>query len=162
MKKTILTLCIALAACLSAWAEKPVKLENLIRQYKTQEGFEVVTMGRLGLAMVRSAAALSGDLDEEDRAALRIFRGVRKLTIVDFEAAEPSVKEHFTRKVDKILRGMELVMEMTDDGETVRIYGTEDSDSIKDCILYSSDGAIVCVSGSLDIAGLESLMKMEQ
>ena len=34
MKKVIITVCIALMAAMSAWAGKPVKVENLIREYE--------------------------------------------------------------------------------------------------------------------------------
>ena len=44
MKKAIITLCIALAATVSAWAGGPAKVEALVRQYKGEEGFEVVTL----------------------------------------------------------------------------------------------------------------------
>lgn len=162
MKKTILTLCIALVACVSAWAGSPAKVENLVRQYKNQEGFEVVTLGRLGISLIKGAAVLSGDLDEEDRAALKVFGRIRKLMIVDFEDAAPAVKERFSGKLEKIFRGMELVMEMRDDGETVRIYGTEQGNSITDCILYSSDGALIYAAGSIDMDKLGALMELEK
>ena len=162
MKKAILSLCIALVTCMSAWAGSPDKLEKLVRQYKGQEGFEVVTLGRLGLNLIKGAALLSGDLDQEDRAALKVFSGIKKLTVVDFEDANPLLKEKFSNKAEKILDRMELIMEMQDSGEKLRIYGTEDGNRIKDCILYSSDGALILVSGSLDMDKVGELMEMNQ
>ena len=147
---------------MSAWAGSPDKLEKLVRQYKGQEGFEVVTLGRLGLNLIKGAALLSGDLDQEDRAALKVFSGIKKLTVVDFEDANPLLKEKFSNKAEKILDRMELIMEMQDSGEKLRIYGTEDGNRIKDCILYSSDGALILVSGSLDMDKVGELMEMNQ
>ena len=159
MKKTILSLIIALTACMSVWAGIPAKMEKLVREYKGREGFEVVSMGSLGLSLLKGAALMSGDLDEEDRAALKMFDKIKKLVIVDFEDASSSAKSRFTNQVEKVLSGMELVMEMHDSDETVRIYGVEDGSRIKDCILYSSDGALICIDGSIDMDSVGALMK---
>lgn len=162
MKKTLITLCIALAACVSAWAGTPEKVEKLIRQYKGQEGFEVVTIGRLGLSLIKTAAKMDGDLDEQDRAALRALDGITKLVVAEFEDAPSAQKAQFTAKLEKLLSGMELVLETRDETETFRIYGIEDGKRIRDCILYSSDGAVMYVAGSIDLDSAGALMGMEQ
>lgn len=162
MKKVIITVCIALMAAMSTWAGKPVKVENLIREYKDQDGFEVVSFGRLGMHLIKSAAELSGDLDEEDRVAFKAFSGIRKLVIVNFEDAPAGPKAQFTAKLEKMFDGMELVMEMKDSGETVRIYGTDNGTSIEDCILYDADGSLIYAAGSIDLEHIGELMEMEQ
>lgn len=159
MKKTILSFIIALTACMSVWAGIPAKMEKLARQYKGQEGFEVVSMGRLGLSLLKGAAVISGDMDEEDRAALKMLDSIKKLLVVDFEDAPSSAKTRFASQVEKMLVGMELVMEMHDSDATVRIYGIEDGSCIKDCILYSSDGALICIDGSIEMESVGALMK---
>ncbi|MBO4635278.1 MAG: DUF4252 domain-containing protein [Bacteroidales bacterium] len=162
MKKAIITLCIALAATVSAWAGGPAKVEALVRQYKGEEGFEVVTLGRLGISLIKGAVVISGDLDAEDRAALKAFSGIKKLVIMDFEDADPAKKARFTTKLEKVLDKMELIMEARDSSETMRIYGVEDGGRIKDCILYSSDGALIYAAGSIDMDRIGDLMEMQQ
>lgn len=162
MKKAIITLMIALTASLSAWAGTPDKVEKLIRQYKGQDGFEVVTLGRAGLGLLRSAAVLAGDLDKEDRAALNAFKGIRKLYLVDFEDAPSSVKEHFTSQLERALGGMELILESKDSTETMRIYGIEDGARIRDCIIYSSEGDLLYAVGSIDMGSIGELEKMQK
>ena len=109
-----------------------------------------------------SSICLSGELDEEDRAALKAFNGIKKLVIVDFESASDKVKKDFTRKLEKLLSKMELVMEAKDGGETMSIYGTDDGDSIRDCILYSSDGALIIAKGRINLDNIGELMEMAE
>lgn len=162
MKKAIITICIALSTTLSAWAGTPAKIDNLVRQFKGQEGFEVVTLGRLGMSLMRTAVSLDKDLDREDREALNAFKGIKKLTIVDFEDASPAQKARFCAKIENVLEDMELVMEAKDGEETLRIYGIEDGSRIRDCILYSSDGALLFAAGSIDMDRIGELMELEK
>lgn len=122
----------------------------------------MVSMGRLGIKLLKGAVALSGDLDEEDRAALKAFSGIKRLIIMDFEEASAQNKADFNRKVEKILDGMELILEARDSGESLRIYGMEDGEDIRDCILYSSDGALIITQGRIGLAHLGELMEMAE
>ena len=53
-------------------------------------------------------------------------------------------------------------MEANDDGEHISIYGVEDGSSVKDCILYSSDGALIITEGGIDIDKVGQLMQLQQ
>ncbi|MBR1569452.1 MAG: DUF4252 domain-containing protein [Bacteroidales bacterium] len=162
MKKALITLIMVLGTLGCAWAGKPAKVESLANKYKNAEGFEVVTLGRVGLSLIKIAAVSGGDLDEEDRAALSAFSGIRKITIVDFENTAAGVKERFCRELEKILQGMELILEAKDNGENLRIYGVDKGGTIRDCILYSGDGALICTRGSIDLEHLGKLMEMAE
>lgn len=162
MKKALLTVIIALAAGLSVWAGKPAKVYNLVNQYKHNEGFEVVSLGRLGTTLLKGVISLSAsEMDAEDKAALKVFTDIKRVVIVDFEDVQPSVKEHFSRKVEKILDDMELILEASEDGDRVRIYGVEDGSRVKDCILYSSDGALIITEGGIDFDKVARLMELQ-
>ena len=50
-------------------------------------------------------------------------------------------------------------MEAKDEGETVRIYGFEDGDKLRDIILYSSDGSLISMSGFIGLEHVGELMK---
>lgn len=162
MKKGILTLLLALTAVLGAWAGTPDKIGGIVKQYSHREGFEVMNLGRLMLGTLRAAASLDSSLDEEDRAALNAFSGIKHLVIVDFEDASEADKTSFRRKVEKVLDKMELIMETKDSGETIRIYGFEDNKKLKDVILYGSDGTLLSVSGSIGLEHIGELMEMNQ
>lgn len=162
MKKALLTVIIALVAGIGAWAGKPAKVHNLVRQYKGCEGFEVVSLGRVGTSLIKGVIRVSADMDAEDKAVFNAFTNIKRLAIVDFEDAQPEVKERFVRKLERILEDMELIMEANDDGEHISIYGVEDGSSVKDCILYSSDGALIITEGGIDIDKVGQLMQLQQ
>lgn len=160
MKKGILTLLLALFAVCGAWAGTPDKIGGIVKQYSGREGFEVMNLGRFLLGTFRAAAFLDSDLDEEDRAALDAFSGIKRLVIVDFEEASEADKTSFRRKVEKVLDKMELIMETKDSGGTIRIYGIEEDNNLKDVILYGSDGTLLSVSGSIGLEHIGELMEM--
>ncbi len=162
MKKTVITFLLLTATLLTAWAGKPEKLERLARQYKGEDGFEMVSIGRLGLRLFGGIAAASGDLDKEERAALKVFKGLNKLIVIDFEEIPQARKATFATKVEKILSGMDLILESKDKEETFRIYGIDDGKDIRDCILYSSDGSLIVTKGRFSLDAIGKLMEMAE
>ena len=161
MKKVIITIIIALATGFGAWAGKTNGIYNLVNQYRGSEGFEVVSVGRIGTSLIKGAIRLSSDMDAEDRQALSIFSDIKRIEIVNFEDSPAAVKERFTGKLERLLNKMELILEASDDGERVRIYGIEDGDRVKDCILYSSDGALIITEGGIDFDKVARLMDLQ-
>ena len=147
---------------MGAWAGTPEKIGDIVKQYSHREGFEVMNLGRFLVGTLRAAALLDSDMDEEDRAALNAFSRVNRLVVVDFEDASEADKTSFRRKVERVLDKMELIMEAKDSGETIRIYGIQDDNNLKDVILYSSDGTLLSVSGSIDLEHIGELMEMNQ
>lgn len=147
---------------MGAWAGTPEKIGDIVKKYSHREGFEVMDLGRLLVGTLRAAALLDSDMDEEDRAALKAFSRVNRLVVVDFEDASEADKTSFRCKVEKVLDKMELIMEAKDSGETIRIYGIQDDTNLKDVILYSSDGTLLSVSGSIDLEHIGELMEMNQ
>ena len=161
MKKVIIALMIALTAGMDMQAGNPDRISHLVRQYKGQDGFDVVSIGPVGMKLLKGAVHLSGDLDDEDRAALKSFSGVKKLVIVDYEEANASVKAQFNKQVEKILNGMELLMEAKDDDGTVSIYGVEDGGRLKDCVLHCHDGNLIFMKGSIDWSQLSDFKELK-
>lgn len=148
MKKIILTITLLFTAAL-LWAGTPSKVQSLINEYKHHEGFEGITLGPISLAIVRGIALHSDDIDDEDRAFLKSFSSVSRVSILDFEDAEPGIKSRFVEKVKKVLDKMSLILEAKDSGETVRIYAEEDGDDLRDCVLFSDEGTIILVRGKV-------------
>ena len=148
---------LALTAVCGAWAGTPDRIGEIVKQYSGREGFEVMNLGRFFLGMLKGAALLDKDLDSEERAALDAFNGIRNLMVVDFEDAPQADKDQFCHKVEKALKKMELIMEAKDSGETLRIYGLNEGNKLKDIILYRSDGALVSMTGTI---GLEHVGKL--
>lgn len=162
MKKVLATLLTALCVTSCVWAGTPSRVESLVKEYRQNDGFEVLSLGRFGLSLLKIAAAASGEMDEEDRAILAQFNNIKGITIVDFEDASEAVKADFAGKLEKMLGKMELILEAKDSGEAVRIYGVDNGNSIGDCILYSRNGALICTRGSIETDKLGELLEMAQ
>ena len=135
---------------------------DLIKEYKVQEGFEVVSVGGLGLGLVRMIAKASADC-QEDREILDILDNLNKIIVVEYEDAGQSGRDSFNRKMEGILEGREKIMEIKDEGETLNLYGTssDDGSSIEDIILYvPEDHTLICLFGSISSQKIADIVKM--
>ena len=159
MKKILITLVMLLSLGVAALAGDPhTQLRNLVSDYRGTQGFEIVDVGSLGLGLLKAAAKTAAETPE-DREALKVFDGLKRLTIVDFSDATPEVKEKFLRKANRILEQGELLMEAKDEGETVRIYGSSSKDGnvLQDIALLAGD-ALLFVRGSIRSDQIEALI----
>ena len=151
-----------MALCLAstAWAGNPGgKIRSLVTSFKGTEGFDVVDLGGPAMLLLKAAARAEVD-DPEDRAAMDLFRSLRRLTVVDFSEAAPEKREKFLRKLDRILAGEEVLMEAKDGGEKVAIYGLTSKDGSRiDDIIIRADDALISVRGSIRTDQIEALMK---
>ena len=151
-----------MALCLAstAWAGNPGgKIRSLVTSFKGTEGFDVVDLGGPAMLLLKAAARAEVD-DPEDRAAMDLFRSLRRLTVVDFSEAAPEKREKFLRKLDRILEGEEVLMEARDGGEKVAIYGLTSKDGSRiDDIIIRADDALISVRGSIRTDQVEALMK---
>lgn len=151
MKKILITLCMLLCLANGVWAgNRNTQFRSLVSSYKNKPGFEVVDLGGIALGLLRTAARASVD-DEEDRQALKLFKGIKHLTVLDFSDADPELRQTFLRKALKILPAEEMLMETKDDdGETVRIYGiaSDNGDRVKDIVILAGE-ALISLKGSI-------------
>ena len=163
MKKKIVLLVIAiLTVCGSMNAiGKNTRLQALVNSYKGREGIEVLNIRRPMLNLLKIAAFYS-DGDEDAKAVKEMLKGIKRITIVDYDDAEPQVKSEFSRKVSKILSNEDLLMEAKDDGDHVKIFGilSEDGSILKDFILHNEeDGSLISVIGKIRLDQIDLLMK---
>ena len=151
-----------MALCLAstAWTGNPGgKLRSLVSSFKGTEGFDIVDLGGPAMLLLKAAARAEVD-DPEDRAAMDLFRSLKRLTVVDFSEAAPEKREKFLHKLDRILEGEEVLMEARDGGEKVAIYGLTSKDGSRiDDIIIRADDALISVRGSIRTDQIEALMK---
>ena len=154
-----------MALCLAstAWAGNPGgKLRSLVSSFKGTEGFDIVDLGGPAMLLLKAAARAEVD-DPEDRAAMDLFRSLKRLTVVDFSEAAPEKREKFLRKLDRILEGEEVLMEARDGGEKVAIYGLTSKDGSRiDDIIIRADDALISVRGSIRTDQIEALMNQAE
>ena len=134
---------------------------GLIREYNLTEGFETVSVGGLGLGLIKMIAKPS--MDEEERAALEIMDGLRRIVVLDYEEADSSKRESFTRKMTDILDRAEKILEVKDEEDILNIYGTcaDDGDSIDDLMIFSpGDCSLICLFGSISSQKIADLIEM--
>ena len=134
---------------------------DLIREYNLTEGFETVSVGGLGLGLIKMIAKPS--MDEEERAALEIMDGLRRIVVLDYEDADSSQRESFTRKMTEILDSAEKIIEVKDEEDVLNIYGTcaDDGDSIDDLMVFSpGDCSLICLFGSISTQKVADLIEM--
>ena len=160
MKKILITLMMLLSLGTVALAGEPNRqLRNLVSDYRGTQGFDVVDLGGVSLSLLKAAAKTAAKTPE-DREALRLFNGLKRLTIVDFSEAAPEVKDKFLRKVNRILTDEDLLMEAKDGSETVRIYGSSSGDGSRlENIALLAEDALIFIRGSIRTDQIEALMK---
>lgn len=135
-------------------------LRSLCQEYKGKEGFEVVNLGPMAMSLMRTAAKMEADPD--DRQAINILKGVKRMMVVDYEDCRAQDRDSFNAKVDEVLKRMELLMSVKDEGETVEIYGDYDdkAGTLGNVVVFMpSEGGLVAFSGSIrmeDVAALAS------
>ncbi len=147
MKKLFVTLVLTLQMVGCAMAG-PAGIQNLVNQYRYREDIDVISVGPMGMSLLRVVAGASSGLDKDVLDLLRLTRGVKRITIVDFEDSD--VRDHLAGKIERELEGMELIMEAKDDGERVQIFGHDDGKTIRDFILYTSEGTLILTRGTVD------------
>lgn len=127
------------------------QISALVREYSHRDGFDVVSIGSLGMRLMKMAAKASAD-SKEDREALDFLSKLNRVVIVSYEDADSDVKERFNSGLDRILRNQEKLLEAKSDGEAVHIFGelSDDGEMLKDVILrVPGSDALICLFGSL-------------
>ncbi len=159
MKKAIIVLAFLLVpvmtfALVPGGKISKIKVSSLVSQYRGKQGVEVIEIGRLGTALLKGVAAMADGNDKDTREALTALKGIKGLTIISYEDAEAVLKQKINGKVEKMLKGVELLMEAKDDGETMRIYGTfnEKTGKVSDVGIFSpTDGTFIFLVGSFNL-----------
>ena len=130
------------------------KINSLISEYSSSAGVEVVNLGRIALGALRGIVRISDPGDKDTRDALQMVRGLKRLSIFEYEDCPDLQKSQITRKLNRILSGCEVLVEASGDGDRVTIYGylDEKSNLIRDCIIYTpSSCALICLFGNFSM-----------
>ena len=159
MKKIIFMLAVLLVPVMSLAMDpggkiSKVKVSSLASQYRGKQGVEVIEIGRLGTALLKGVAAMADGNDKDTREALMALKGIKGLTIISYEDAQAELKQKINGKVEKMLSGVDLLMEAKDEGETMRIYGTysEKTGKVSDVAMFSpTEGTFIFLVGSFNL-----------
>lgn len=166
MKKRILLL-IAFLLPLAASAAQPsrtlskTELASIVSEFRRYDGVEVVKLNRLATGAVKGVIRLAAKSDPDAREALRTMRGLKKLTVLEYDGAAPEVKARLNTRIAQALDGSELLMEAKDGSSAVQIFGVvDDANSlVRDFVVHApNDCALICLFGSMSMDILGKLM----
>ena len=154
---TILT-----AGAESKQKEKVADTAAIIRmseEYSSKRGVEVVNIGGVGMSLLKVVANVTAD--EDDRGALEILNGLSRMVIMECSDADQNVKDSFNRQAEALLEGVEKILEVKEDGETVNVCGTlsEDGRTIEDIVIFiPEEYTLLCFLGSVSVDKIGELM----
>lgn len=137
------------------------KVTSVISQYKNKSGVEVVDLGWLGTSLLKSVAKMADGNDKETQQALMMMKGLKSISIMSYEDSEPSVKAKISSELEKALKDAELLMEVKDDGQKMRVYGSMDEKNgkVSDVALFAPDeGTFVFMIGSFNMNDIAKIM----
>ena len=133
---------------------------SLVRNYNHHEGFEIVSVGKLGISLAHMIA--NANADEDEKAALGILRDLNKIVVVNYDEADEAKQQAFNARIGKVLDGAEKILEVKDEEETVNIYGTSvnGGESIDDLMIFiPEDCTLVCILGSISAERIADLIE---
>ena len=157
---------LALTLAASAGARVPKRqLTSVINECARYEGVETVRVGGVATFLVTSVLSqyiLSAVAEDEEVAdVLRLARGVRKLYVMEYAGCEDGDREYIDRRLRKALKHKDLLLEVKDGEDGVRIFGTYDEkhDRVSDMVLYMpGDYTLICLYGRISMGALSTLM----
>ena len=162
MKKYVLILLLLLP--LTASAARPQKkvsqreVASIVSEFRHCDGVEVMRLGWLGTALVKGVAVHIDDEDGDMREIRQALRGIKGVTVMEYDGASPEIRERVSRRLARVLDKREVLMEVKDDGKKVQIFGVLDEATglVRDIIFHApGEGALICMFGSLpmDVVG---------
>ena len=128
------------------------KLTALISECRCCEGAEVVQMGRFSTGALKGLLRISTLGDPDARAFRKMIRGIHGLSVFDYDDCCERDKIAINRRLDKILRGQEVLMEVHDGDSHLMAFGVVDDtgDTRTDFVLYApTECALICIFGSV-------------
>lgn len=165
MKKLLLLLCFLLPLAVSARpAGKSIpktELTSIISEFRRYDGVEVVRIGRLGTGAIKALVRTAARKDPEAREALKMVKGVHKLTVLEYEDCAPEVRDRLNRRLVTALEGSDLLMEAKDGSSAMRMYGVVDdaTGDISNFVIHApSDCALIFLAGTLSGDVLTKMM----
>lgn len=170
MKKFIAVLLVAVFAA-GAWMQTYAAPKNkvntravinLVGQYENEDGFEIMSVGSLGLAIFKAIVKFS-DENDDAKELMQIVNHLNKVVIVEYDGADSARKDAFSRKLEGIMGDTEKILEVKDDGDAINIYGTyaDEGDTIDDIVVHiPGDCTMICLFGSISAEKIAEIVKM--
>lgn len=158
MKRFLLILCVffSFQACAGTTGktESNPRMSTVISECRRYDGVEALNLGRFTTSALRGVIRVAGIGDSDVKDALRLMKGIRGVSIMDYDDCSSEDKEEISRIIERALSDSEVLMEASDAGDKIKIYGKVDDngDMVRDFVLYSSsECALICVNGAISM-----------
>ena len=151
MKKIITVAILSILVSTSLWANEPKKysFNDLYKEYSKVEGVEVVDINGF---LIGLASLIMDDLDYSQ------FKNIDHLTILDLSSSSAKSKRDFKSSIDKI-DDMELLMEFSEDSETVKILIEKQKEKIlRFVIIEAETPTVICIKCDMNMEDLNQLV----
>lgn len=128
------------------------RITACISDFSDCEGVEVVQLGRFATGAIKGAARVAALRDRDVRKALKMMKGIKGISIFDYDSCSEADKAAITARLDGIMTDGEVLMEAKDGDDKVKIFGVIDDkgDVIHDFVLYApNDCALICIFGNI-------------
>jgi len=158
MKRILLFIILILPV--AAFAGTPQKtvpradVSALISECRHYEGADVVSLGPVATTAMKGLIRIATIGDPDAQKVMSVMTGIHGISVFNFEDCCAKDKARIIKKLEKVLSGSDMLMEASDGGEKMRIYGVvnEDADQVKDFVLYApSDCSLICLFGSISM-----------
>lgn len=137
------------------------KITTFITDCQRYEGVEVVQLGGLATLGLRSALKLSTIGDPEAREVLQLISKIKRISVLEYEDCEPAIQDKITRKLDRLLKDGDLLMETRDGDDLMQIFGVVDDEkgTVNDFVLHTpTSHSLICIFGSIPIEKLAKIV----
>lgn len=137
-------------------------LSEIIRTYSGEEEFKVVKVGSFATSLLKKIAITTAEYDDDPdiRQALKVIRNIKKVSIISYEDAGDKTRSQITARLNKALDKTDLLMEVKDGDDTMKMYGvvSEDSETVRDFVLFVPENStLICLFGSLSVDAIMTL-----
>jgi len=168
MKRFLLLLCI-LTPCLSCTgtrggATPSSSISDTISECRHYDGADYLKLGRLATGALKGVAGMVGKEDSDVLEAVSLMEGIRGLTVFSFDDCSDEDKASISGKLTDALADSEVLLEVSDSGRKMKLYGTYDEESgqVRDFVLYApSESALICIKGSVSMESITRIASDE-
>ena len=147
-----LSLLLLSAAVLPAGARN---VESLYERYAGKPGAESVSVGRFWINLAKLVVALQEETemsDDETDVALKTLSHISSVRVADLSGCSENVLAQFAEDVaDCSTDGYELLTQVRDEGDDLRVLVRRDGDVIREMVVISAgaDPAIIQIEGRI-------------
>ena len=165
MKRITILICtLLLPFAMMAAGVKTSRVNAVISEIKGYEGVELVRLGPLSTFALKAVARISTAGDYDAKQALAMLNGVKRLTILDYADCSEKIRSEISGRLDKALKGADLLIETKDGNDVMKMYGVVDEKKgiISDFVVYTpGDCALICIFGKVTMSSVEKMLEQQ-